>query len=291
MTEVKHRAAVLGKPIAHSLSPVLHNTAYHHLGLTDWDYGRHEVDEPELASFLAGLDETWRGLSLTMPLKVVALQVADIVEPQTELVGAANTLIRSGGLWTATNTDIYGIVTALQEAMTEDLGWPAATSVADKPLKERSVVVLGGGATAASTLAALGSLGATEPKIFVRSVGRTGRLQRAAHQMGLHPKVLPLDKLEAELELDVLVSTLPPGAADSLAAPLAQKARGGALLLDVAYGSGQTVLGQQWVQAGGSAISGQRMLLHQAAEQVRLMTGLAAPVAAMDTALGQSPTG
>lgn len=291
MGEVNHRAAVLGKPIAHSLSPALHNTAYYHLGLTDWDYGRHEVDEPELADFVAGLDDTWRGLSLTMPLKVVALQVADTVEPQTVLVGAANTLIRSGGLWTATNTDIYGIVRALQEAMTPEQGWPAATSIADKPLSERSVVVLGGGATAASTLAALGSLGATEPKIFVRSVGRTGRLQRAAHQMGLHPKVLPLDKLEAQQRVDVLVSTLPPGAADSLAAPLAAKATRGALLLDVAYGAGQTVLGQQWAQAGATAISGQRMLLHQAAEQVRLMTGLAAPVAAMDQALRESSTG
>ena len=69
MTEVDHRCAVLGKPIAHSLSPVLHNAAYRALGLDSWSYGRHEVGETELEDFLESLDSSWAGLSLTMPLK------------------------------------------------------------------------------------------------------------------------------------------------------------------------------------------------------------------------------
>ena len=64
-----HRCAVLGKPVAHSLSPVLHNAAYRSLKLDDWLYDKHEVGEDDLDAFLKGLDSTWAGLSLTMPLK------------------------------------------------------------------------------------------------------------------------------------------------------------------------------------------------------------------------------
>ena len=91
---VTHRAAVLGMPIEHSLSPVLHTAAYAELGLSGWDYGRYAVDEAGLPGFVAGLGPEWVGLSLTMPLKRVALEVADEVTPDTAAIGAANTLVR-----------------------------------------------------------------------------------------------------------------------------------------------------------------------------------------------------
>ena len=93
---VTHRAAVLGMPIEHSLSPVLHTAAYAELGLSGWDYGRYAVDEAGLPGFVAGLGPEWVGLSLTMPLKRVALEVADEVTPDTAAIGAANTLVRGG---------------------------------------------------------------------------------------------------------------------------------------------------------------------------------------------------
>ena len=110
------RAAVLGHPVAHSRSPTLHRAAYEALGLTDWTYERHDIEESQLAGFLDGLGPQWAGLSLTMPLKQVALTLMDHVEPLAEVVGAVNTVLwPGGGVRVGTNTDVYGTVTALQE--------------------------------------------------------------------------------------------------------------------------------------------------------------------------------
>ena len=107
-------AAVLGSPIAHSLSPVLHRAAYRALGLREWRYAAHEVDEEGFLPFVAGLDETWRGLSLTMPLKEVAFEVAADISPTALATGAVNTLVRrETGEWDAHNTDVHGVVAAL----------------------------------------------------------------------------------------------------------------------------------------------------------------------------------
>lgn len=270
------RAAVLGHPIGHSLSPVLHRAAYAELGLSDWRYDAVDVTEQQLPGFVAELDGTWAGLSLTMPLKQTVLPLLDHVEPLAETVGAVNTVLvqvvgRSVAL-TGANTDVHGVVAALREGMTAPAGGV------------RSAAVLGAGATAASTLAALGELGCTSPVVYVRAVGRSGPLQRAAHRMGVTPVVRTLDRAPAEIgDADVVVSTLPSGAADAVAAALAGTARG--VLLDVVYAPARTELISAWEAAGGVAVGGARMLLHQAAEQVRLMTGSPAPVAAMDAAL------
>jgi len=130
------RCAVLGSPIAHSLSRAMHRAAYAALGL-DWQYDAYEVEEAELAGFVAGLGQDVRGLSLTMPLKRVALDLVDTVDPVAELIGAANTmLLEPDGSRSAHNTDVPGLVNAFAER-----GITAA----------ESAVVLGGGATAAST--------------------------------------------------------------------------------------------------------------------------------------------
>ncbi|MDM7853417.1 shikimate dehydrogenase [Cellulomonas alba] len=267
------RAAVLGHPIAHSLSPVLHRAAYADLGLASWRYEAVDVTEDALAAFVAGLDSSWAGLSLTMPLKQTVLPLLHHVEPLALVVGAVNTVLIQGAgasrVLTGANTDVHGIVAALAEGGLTRAG---------------RAVVLGGGATAASTLAALAQLGCPSATVLVRSQARAGGLMRAAHRMGVTPVFRSLDEAAARLGgADVVVSTLPPHAADTLAATLDGTPRG--VLLDVAYDPRPTALQAAWERAGGVAVGGERMLLHQAAEQVRLMTGRPGPVGAMSAAL------
>lgn len=267
------RAAVLGHPIAHSLSPVLHRAAYEALGL-DWRYDAIDVDEPDLAAFVAGCGPEWAGLSLTMPLKQTVLPLLDHVEPLAQAVGAVNTLLLQHGPGSAVkvgaNTDVHGIVAAVREVRT--------------PVAGGGAVILGGGATACSALAALGELGHHAPVVLVRSLARTGAVRRAAHKMGVEPTFALLDRAAEVLPgADVVVSTLPAGAADALGAALdGHTVRG--TLLDVVYPS-PTPLARAWAGAGGAVAPGERMLLHQAAEQVRLMTDRTPPLEAMDAAL------
>lgn len=275
------RAAVLGKPVGHSLSPVLHGAAYAALGL-EWVYGLAEVDADELGAVVASLDGEWAGLSLTMPLKHVALEVADVVDPLAEVVGAVNTLIvqpgPGRGLVVGANTDVHGVVAALREASGRE-GW-----------RPSGAVVLGGGATAASTLAALAELGITDSLVLVRNPARAGALQRAAHRMGVHVTLRRWSTVEqaadAVTSADVTVSTLPAGAGDELGDHLATVGgTSGRVLLDVAYDPWPSRLAAGFTAGGGTVAPGWAMLLHQAAEQVRLMTGRPAPLEAMRTAL------
>ncbi|MCL2454194.1 MAG: shikimate dehydrogenase [Micrococcales bacterium] len=264
------RAAVLGHPVSHSLSPALHGAAYAALGLDGWVYERHDVDEDGLAGFLDGLDPSWAGLSLTMPLKRVVLDLADHVEPLAGAVGAANTLLLGPGGRVAVNTDVHGIVAAFREA-----GVTSATSGA----------VIGGGATAASALAALGELGVRAPVVLVRSVARAGRLMPLGARMGLDVSLRRLSTAPSHVAgVDVVVSTVP-GGTDELETALD---RVSGALLDVRYDQRPTPLSLAWRRAGGLAVGGERMLLHQAAEQVRLMTGRTAPLDAMDRALTEA---
>ncbi|WP_158375651.1 shikimate dehydrogenase [Cellulosimicrobium cellulans] len=293
------RAAVLGHPIGHSLSPVLHRAAYRALGLDCWSYDAVDVTEEQLPAFVGDLDATWAGLSLTMPLKQTVLPLLDHVEPLAGVVGAVNTvLVQAGGsgrpVLTGANTDVHGIVAALSEGLAASEGGAGAAPGERPPA--RSAVVLGAGATAASALAALAELGCAAPVVLARSLGRTGALARAAHRMGVEPVFRSLDgALDAMAGADLVVSTLPPRAADGLASGLAAGAahapRPDAVLLDVAYDPRPTALHAAWLGAGGVAVPGERMLLHQAAEQVRLMTGRPGPLAAMDAALGAALDG
>lgn len=270
------RAAVLGHPVEHSLSPVLHGAAYRALGLDGWHYEALDVTGDGLPAVLDRLDETWAGLSLTMPLKQTVLPLLDHVEPLAEVVGAVNTVLVQHApgrpVLVGANTDVHGVVAALGERLVRR----------DRPL---TAVVVGAGATAASTLAALGQLGCTTPSVHLRSLGRAGALVRAAHRMGVEPRYAGLDDAaDAAAGADVVVSTVPAHAADGFAAELAGRRVHG-VLLDVVYDPRPTALSRAWSEAGGAVVGGERMLLHQAAEQVRLMTGRPAPLEAMDRAL------
>lgn len=253
------RAGVLGSPIAHSLSPVMHRAAYAHLGV-DWAYERYECDEPGLEPFLAGLDDTWAGLSLTMPLKEEALRLADRVDPVAQAVGGANTLVHHGDSWVAYNTDVAGIRAAL-----------AREGVREAP----SVLLLGSGATARSVIEAVHELGA-EAVTFATRSGARAESVAFAQSRGLATSTCDLDAVRREAAgASLVVNTMPGRAADAVAMTIA----GVALppLFEVIYEGWPTALAQVFLAAGAPVASGLVMLAEQGAEQVRLFTGQGGP--------------
>ena len=259
------RAAVLGRPVAHSLSPVLHRAAYEALGLTDWTYDALDLGADDLPVLLAGLGEEWRGFSVTMPCKQAAVDVADVVEPLPRLLHAANTLIRSDAGWRAENTDVGGVGMALQLAGVQEVG--AAT-------------IVGAGGTASAAAVALASLGAEHVEIVVRNPGRAGDVTRVLEALGVPSSVstLPVATMDAPL----VVSTVPITAQPDL---LHLPWRSGHTVLDVLYAPWPTPLAQRVSALGGTVTSGLDVLFWQAIAQVELMTGHPAPIAAMRTAL------
>lgn len=303
---IRHRAAVIGRPVSHSLSPVLHRAAYAGLGLEDWSYERRETDSESLPALLAELaapvqaGPAWAGLSVTMPLKQVLLAHLDVIDPLAEAVGAVNTVVaqRSGAgdaLLTGFNTDVAGIVGALREAARTQT--PGSS---DAHLRIEQAVVLGSGATACSALAALGELRAGRITVVARRHAGPGRALSAAHRMGLDIEPFtwkPADSTsntEVAQRLaaaDVVISTLPAHAADPLEGPLrqalarAEGTRAGAVMLDVVYAPWPTAVAGAWADAGGALTPGWLMLLHQAVPQVQLMTGRQPNIECMRTAL------
>jgi shikimate dehydrogenase len=259
------RAAVLGRPVGHSLSPLLHRAAYAALGLTDWTYDALDVGAEDVPVLLAGLGEEWRGFSVTMPCKQVAVAVADVVEPLPRLLGAANTLVRTDAGWRAENTDVAGVGMALQ------LGGVQRVS---------SAAILGAGGTAAAAAVALSSLGAEHVEVCVRAPDRAADLVRVLGALGVAVTVTRL--AGAAPEAPVVVSTVPiDGQPDLAALPW----RSGQTVLDVLYAPWPTPLVERVTAAGGTVISGLEVLFWQATEQVELMTGRPAPIAEMRAAL------
>jgi shikimate dehydrogenase len=259
------RAAVLGRPVSHSLSPVLHRAAYAALGLDDWTYDALDIGAEDLPVLLAGLGQEWRGFSVTMPCKRAAVAVADQVEPLPRLLGAANTLVRTGDGWRAENTDVTGIGMALQLAGVEEVG---------------SAAIIGAGGTAAAAAVALSSLGAEHVDVVVRNPGRAEEVVRVLEVLGVPVTVVPLSA--ASLDAPVVVSTVPIDAQPNL---VDLPWRGGHTVLDVLYAPWPTPLASRVSAAGGSIVGGLDVLFWQATEQVELMTGRPAPIAAMRAAL------
>ncbi|MGY2874961.1 shikimate dehydrogenase [Marmoricola sp. URHA0025 HA25] len=259
------RCAVLGSPIAHSLSPALHRAAYAELGL-DWTYDAVEVDSAGLAQFVAGLDGSWRGLSLTMPLKRAVMPLLDQADRWAEVSGAANTVVLEGGRLLGHNTDVPGAVAALEER---------------GPTALRRAVVLGGGATAASLLLALSELGCTEAQLLVRNPSRAVDTLAALDRHGRGPGIRVgrlTDPFEAP---DIVVSTIPAAAQT----PDLTAAAGAAdVVFEVLYDPWPTPLAEAAQANGRLLVGGLDLLVHQAALQVRLMTGCDAPVATMRAA-------
>ncbi|WP_144796151.1 shikimate dehydrogenase [Microbacterium paludicola] len=243
-----HRLAVWGDPIAHSKSPALHTAAYRALDVP-WEYDLRRVPAEGFTAALSGLDRSWRGLSLTMPLKEQAFLAAGTRDPHAELTGAVNTLLLGDDV-AGFNTDVGGIIDALAEN--------AITEV-------RSARILGAGATAASALAALAELGASRIDLRARRPERAAGLAALGERLGCITTVSPMtDPVDGA---DVTIATLPSGTV--LDAPVAEAFAGdGGALLDAAYAPWPSALGLAW--ENGPVISGIRMLLHQAVRQVRI---------------------
>jgi shikimate dehydrogenase len=267
------RAAVLGKPIAHSLSPALHRAAYQALGLTDWTYDRVECDEDGLAAYVESRGPEWAGLSLTMPLKRTVLPLLDYVDHLAAATGGANTVVfRPEGRY-GYNTDVQGIVDALAAAGCPS---PAGAGLG-------SVTILGAGATACSALAAVGELGVPGADVVLRDPARAADLLATAGRLGLQVRLRPWGELSggAAVASDLLIATVTAGAADAYAERVRLTQQAPAAVLDVVYHPWPTPLAQAAAAAGSVVVSGYAMLLHQAAAQVELMTGKPAPVEAM----------
>lgn len=270
VAESGRRAAVLGRPVSHSLSPLLHRAAYAALGLSDWSYDALDVGAEDLPDLLAGLGPEWRGFSVTMPCKQAAVAVADAVQPLPGLLGAANTLVRTEDGWRAENTDVTGIGMALQLAGVDDAPHAA---------------VLGAGGTASAAVVALASLGARQVDVVVREPRRAGDVTRVLEVLGVEARVLPLDG--SAVSAPVVVSTVPVAGQPAAAA---LDWRPGQTVLDVLYAPWPTPLAERVTAAGGTVIGGLEVLFWQATEQVELMTGSAAPIGAMRAALDAALT-
>ncbi|MGX1546948.1 shikimate dehydrogenase [Streptomyces adustus] len=259
------RAAVLGSPIAHSLSPVLHRAAYDRLGLDGWTYDRFDVDEAALPGFFAGLGPEWAGLSLTMPLKRAVIPLLDGISETAAAIETVNTVVfTEDGRRVGDNTDVPGMVAALRERGIEQVDTAA---------------VLGAGATASSALAALARICTGEVVAYVRSEARAAEMRQWGERLEVEVRTADWADAAEALHFPLVVATTPAGTTDALAAAVPERP---ATLFDVLYDPWPTTLAARWSMYGGAVVGGLDLLVHQAVLQVEQMTGRApAPVEAM----------
>jgi shikimate dehydrogenase len=252
------RLGVLGSPIAHSQSPLLHRTAYAALGLP-WEYDAHEVTTDAFSGFIAELAEPWRGLSLTMPLKETVFEHLDSVDAIGATTGAVNTVLvtfadgrrRLEGF----NTDVYGIRQALERSGIRHVS---------------RALVVGGGATARSAIVAVAQLGAEHVDIVLRSPAKGASAAETARAAGLSSEVVALHDPTVEwLAPDLTISTLPGGvgAAKNFAGTLASTS---SALLDVSYHPWPSEFASVWEESDHAIVPGIAMLVHQAVAQLRV---------------------
>ncbi|MEU2243285.1 shikimate dehydrogenase [Streptomyces sp. NPDC018338] len=267
-SETRRRAAVLGSPIAHSLSPVLHRAAYEALGLDDWSYDSFEVDEAGLAGFVGELDGSWAGLSLTMPLKRAIIPLLDEISDTAASVEAVNTVaLREDGRRVGDNTDIPGMIAALHERGVE---------------KVESAAILGAGATASSALAALARVCAGPVTAYVRSEARAEEMRGWGERLGVDVRTADWERAAEAFAAPLVIATTPAGTTNALATAVPDTV---GTLFDVLYDPWPTALAEAWSDHGGKVVGGLDLLVHQAVLQVEQMTGRTpGPLAAMRAA-------
>ncbi|MFJ4524267.1 shikimate dehydrogenase [Streptomyces sp. NPDC088810] len=259
------RAAVLGSPIAHSLSPVLHRAAYEAAGLTGWSYDSFDVDEAALPGFLDRLGPEWAGLSLTMPLKRAVIPLLDEISDTAASVDAVNTLVLTeDGRRLGDNTDIPGMVAALREHGIEQVD---------------SAAILGAGATASSALAALARVCTGEVVAYVRSEARAAEMRQWGERLDVEVRTADWSDAAEALRAPLVIATTPAGTTDALATAVPERP---ATLFDVLYDPWPTGLAARWSMFGGAVVSGLDLLVHQAVLQFEQMTGrIPGPLEAM----------
>lgn len=246
---------MLGTPIAHSLSPVLHRAAYDALGLEGWSYDRFEVDEAGLPGFFEKLGPEWAGLSLTMPLKRAVVPLLDEVSETAASVDAVNTVVfTEDGRRLGDNTDIPGMVAALREHGVEQVD---------------SAAILGAGATASSALAALARVCTGEVVAYVRGETRAAEMRQWGERLDVEVRTASWDKAAEALHAPLVIATTPAGTTDALATAVPERP---ATLFDVLYDPWPTSLAARWSMFGGAVVGGLDLLVHQAVLQVERMT-------------------
>lgn len=257
---INSHLAVVGDPIEHSRSPQLHRAAYSVLGL-DWDYMRQRVELGELSSFVDRCGDEWRGLSVTMPLKVEAYELAAQRDEPSQLTGVANTLHFSehDGQGTsrslhAFNTDVAGLSNPLRRL---GVGHDA----------DFAGVIIGSGATALSAVVALRELGCSDVTTIARNESSASSVVSLAEQLGLKSRFIPFDDLADVDPTSVTISTIPGRAHVSLEARAVSE---GDVLFDIAYDVWPSVNATAWSDRDGRTLSGLSMLAAQALEQVRI---------------------
>lgn len=263
MSALATTCAVLGDPVAHSLSPTLHRAGYAALGL-DWDYTAQRVRSGGLGDFVRNLDATWRGLSLTMPLKREAFPFCSEISALAQQAGAINTITFDSGAAYGDNTDVPGAMAAIRERCTDDVG---------------DVTILGGGATVASTGLAAFDLGARSVRVLARSPERAAATVEVlrAHSGG---RPVEVDTLDARPHADaLLINTIPTTA--QIGAVL-EHARAARIVFEVIYDPWPTPVAE--ANPDAVLVSGLDLLVHQAALQFELFTGHAPPLQAMRAA-------
>ena len=248
---------VIGHPVAHSKSPFIHRAAFEALGLP-YTYDLFDIEPGGLESFIDGLSSEWGGFSVTMPHKLDALNRADDIDLVSRVTNAVNTLVLSHDSNGAVskisgyNTDVYGIVASFADA--------------DAPRASHGAVI-GSGATSASAIFALAAMGVEHISILARNIDKAQDLLSVASDVGVAFSAHSLDDMYQIDPVNVAVCALPGTVELSLGA-LPREA--GAVMMDVAYEPWPSARGLEWEAAGGFAISGLRMLAHQAVIQDRL---------------------
>lgn len=258
VTPDRSKLAVLGSPIAHSLSPVIHRAAYATLGV-DWEYDAVELSGESLPAFLDALDGRWRGLSLTMPLKRDVVPLLDWVDPLVELVGGANTVVIGDDGLRGYNTDVEGAMRSFLDAGLANLD---------------SVWILGAGATAASLLVASIRLGAKRVEIFARTPVKAEPLKALGESLGAEVTLRQWRESPVVSDPpDTIITTVPGGAMDLT---FAEDVRRSSALFDVAYDPWPSDIAKSWLEVDGTVISGHDLLINQAIAQVRIfLSGVA----------------
>lgn len=247
------KAAVLGSPISHSLSPLLHTIAYTELGLES-EYTRIDVKSGELKNFLENCGPTWSGFSLTMPLKEEVLDFSTNVSPLAARIRSANTLIQHPlQTWNASTTDVSGFTHALS-AHGRDAGG--------------DVLIIGGGATARAAVSACDGV-SSRISVMVRSLSRANEISNSVEFSDL--EFVEWGDTKLFETADLVISTVPEGVSDSLVKKFPAKPAG--IFFDVLYKPWPTMALKAWSDLGGQVVDGLDLLIHQAIDQVAIFSG------------------
>jgi len=268
-----HLAAVIGAPVRHSLSPLVHNAAFRATGL-DWTYLAFEVQPDALAHALDGVRALGiAGLSVTMPHKEDVARLVDELSDDARLLGAVNCVVNERGRLIGHNTDGAGFVAALGAELGAD------------PSGKRCLVMGAGGAARAVVLA-LARAGASTVVVANRTRSRAEEAAALAGPAGL--VVAPGDVVTEIGLADVVVNATSvgmglPGTSEVPFPP--EALHHGQVVADIVYQPLVTPLVAAARERGVTAANGVSMLVHQAAVAFELWTGTAAPIEAMTAAV------